>query len=67
METGFIRWRRKIPDGGGVLGERVETGVGEMVSQELSLGHSKFTFAQANRQAMSSAQVQDILEILNMS
>ena len=35
--------------------------------QELSLGHSKLTFAQANRQAMGSAQVQYILEILNMS
>ena len=50
-----------------MLGERTETGTGEMAYQELSLGHSKFTFAQANRQAMGTAQVQDISEILNMS
>ena len=49
-----------------MLGERTEAGTGEMVSQEFSLGHSKFTFAQADGQAMGTLQVQDILEILNM-
>ena len=50
-----------------MLGERTETGAGEMLSQELSLRHGKFTCAQANCQAMTSAQVQDISKILNMS
>ena len=67
LQSRFIRGRRKIRDGGGVLGEGAEAGAGEMVSQELSLRYSKFTFAQANRQAVNSAQVQDISEILNMS
>ena len=65
-KSGFIRGRRELHDGRGMLGERAETGTGEMVSQELSLGHSKFTFSQADRQAMGGAQVQDISEILNM-
>ena len=58
LQSRFIRGRRKLCDGGGILGERAETGTGEMVSQELSLQNSKFTFAQA----VSSAQVQDILD-----
>ena len=62
----FIRGRRKLSDGGGMLGERGETGDGEMVSKELSFRYSKLTFVQANCQAMSLPQVQDILEILNM-
>ena len=45
-----------------MIEERAETGAGEMVAQELSLGDSKLTFAQA----MSTAQLQDISEVLNM-
>ena len=67
LQSGFIRGRRKLCDGRGMLGERAETRTGEMVSKELSLRYSKFIFAQANCQAMSSAQVQDISEIQNMS
>ena len=63
LKSWFIRGSRELCDGRGMLGERMETGTGEMVSQELSLRHRKFTFAQADRQAMGSAQVQDILEI----
>ena len=37
LKSGFIRGRRELCDGGGMLGERTETGTGEMVSQELSL------------------------------
>ena len=37
-----------------MLGERTEFGAGEMMSQELSLRHSKLTLAQANCQAMRS-------------
>ena len=50
-----------------MLAERTKSGAGEMMSQELSFSHSKLTFAQANSQAMSLAQVQDISEVLNMS
>ena len=50
----------------GMLGERTQTGTGEMVSKELSLRYSELTFAQANRQAISLAQVQGISEMLNM-
>ena len=49
-----------------MLEERTETRPGEMVAQELSLRDSKLTFAQANRQAMGKAQLQDISEVLNM-
>ena len=67
MESRFIQGGRKISDGGGILGERTEPRTGEMMAQELSLGDSKLTFAQANHQAMGTAQLQDILEVLNMS
>ena len=40
LQSRFIRGRRKIGDGGGVLGEGAETGAGEMVSQEFSLRHT---------------------------
>ena len=53
-------------NGCGVPGERMETGTGETVSKELSLGNCKLTLAQANRQAMDSAQLQDVAEMLNM-
>ena len=52
--------------GEGMLGERTETGAGEIVSQDLSLGDGKLTFAQANCQAIGLAQLQDILEVLNI-
>ena len=47
-----------------MLGEKTKTKAGEMVSQELV--HSKLTFAQTNRQAMSLAQLQDN-RVLTMS
>ena len=49
-----------------MLGERMETGTGEVVSEELGLRNPKLTLAQANRQAMDSAQLQDVAEMLNM-
>ena len=53
-------------DGRGVLGQRMKAGTGESVSKELSLRHGKLTFAQGNRQAMGGAQLQDVMEMLNM-
>ena len=53
-------------NGGGVLGERMETGAGETTTQELSFGDGKLTLAQADCQAMGAAQLQDVLEMLNM-
>ena len=53
-------------NGCGVPGERMETGTGETVSKELSLGNCKLTLAQANRQAMDSAQLQNVAEMLNI-
>ena len=67
MKSRFIRRGKNLSDGRGVLGERVETGAGEMMSNELGLGDSELTFAQADRQAMGTAQLQDISEILNMT
>ena len=32
LKSGFIQGRRELHDGGGMLGERTETGIGEMVS-----------------------------------
>ena len=66
LKSGFIWGLRKLSDGVGMLEERTETRPGEMVAQELSLRDSKLTFAQANRQAMGKAQLQDISEVLNM-
>ena len=53
-------------NGGGVLWERVEAGTGEAMTQELDLRDSKLTFALANHQAMSTAQLQEVSEMLNM-
>ena len=64
MKSRFIRGQRKISDGGGVLWQRVKADTGESVSKELSLRHSKLALAQANRQAMGAAQLQDITEML---
>ena len=57
QKSRFIFRRRKISNGGGVLGKRMEAGTGEVVAEELSLGNSKLAFAQANCQAMDSAQL----------
>ena len=62
MKSRFIRGGRKIPDGRGVLGQGVKAGTGESVSQELGLRHSKLAFAQA----LGVAQLQDVMEMLNM-
>ena len=51
---------------GGVLQERVETRTGEAMTQELGLGDDKLTLAQVNCQAMDTAQLQDVSEVLNM-
>ena len=67
MKSRFIRGRREITNGRGVLQERMEARTGEAMSQELGLGNSKLTFAQANCQAMDRAQLQDVSEMLNMS
>ena len=66
LKSRFILGRRKITDGGGVLGQGVKAGTGESVSQELGLRHCKLPFAQANRQVMGTAQLQDVMEMLNM-
>ena len=49
-----------------MLEERAEAGTGEAMTQELGLGNSELTFAQANCQAVDSAQLQDFSEMLNM-
>ena len=67
LESRFIQGRRKLSDGGGMLGERTEPGTGEKMAQELGLGDGKLKFSQANHQAMGRSQLQDILEVLNMS
>ena len=56
MKSRFIQGWRKISDGRGMLQERAETGPGEVMTQELSLGNPELTFSQANRQAVGSAQ-----------
>ena len=66
LKSRFIRGLKKLSDGGGMLEERAETGAEEMVAQELSLGDSKLTFAQANHQAVDVAQLPDIYEAMNM-
>ena len=66
LQSRFIRGRRKIRDGKGVLGKGVEAGAGETVSQELGFRYGKLTLAQAYRQAMGAAQLQDVPEMLNM-
>ena len=52
-------------NGGGILLERIEAGTGEALAQELGLGDGELTLAQANCQAMGSAQLQDVSEMLN--
>ena len=59
LKCRFVHGRRKILDGGGVLGQRMQAGTGESVSKELSLRQGKLALAQANRQAMGA-------EMLNM-
>ena len=66
LQSRFIWGRRKICDGGGVLGKGVEAGAGETVSQELGFRYGKLTLAQAYRQAVGAAQLQDVSEMLNM-
>ena len=66
LKSRFIQGQRKILKGGGVFWERVETGTGEGMTQELSLGDGELTLAQANPQAMDTAQLQDVSEVLNM-
>ena len=66
LKSRFICWRGKLTDGSSVLRERMETGTGEAVAQELSLGNCKLTFVQANCQAMDPAQLQDVVEMMNM-
>ena len=44
----------------------METRTSEAVAKELGLGDCKLALAQANRQAMDSAQLQDVSEMLNM-
>ena len=66
LKSRVIHWQGKLTDGGGVLGERMETRTGEVVAKELSFRNCKLAFAQANRQAMDPAQLQDISERLNM-
>ena len=63
LKSRFICRRRKISDGGGVLGQRMQASTGESVSKELSLRHGKLTLAQA----IGAAQLQDVTEMLNMS
>ena len=49
-----------------MLGKRMEARTGEAMTKELSLPNSKFTLAQANCEAMNPAQLQKVLEVLNM-
>ena len=44
----------------------MEAGTGEAMTKELSLWNSKLTLAQANREAMDAAQLQDVSEMLNI-
>ena len=66
LETRLVPGRRKFTDGRGVLRQRMEAGAGEAVSEELGLRNGKLALAHANLQAMGSAQLQDVLEMLNM-
>ena len=66
LNTRFISGRRKIINGGGVLGKRVQAGTGESVSKKFGFRYGKLTLAQAYRKAMSAAQLQDVTEMLNM-
>ena len=43
----------KISDGGGMLEERAEAGIEEVITQELCFGNPELTFAQTNHQAVT--------------
>ena len=45
LESRFIRGRRKISDGRGMLEEKAEAGTGEAMTQELDLGNPELTIA----------------------
>ena len=47
-----------------MLGQRVQAGTGETVSKELCFMYGELTLAQAYRQAVGVAQLQDVLEML---
>ena len=49
-----------------MLTYRLETGPGEVITKELILKNNKLILAQANCQAVGSAQLQDISEMLNI-
>ena len=49
-----------------MLTYRLEAGTGEVMAKELILKNNKLTLAQANCQAVGSAQLQDISEMLNI-
>ena len=49
LKSRFICRQRKLFNGGGMLGKRMETRTGEAMAQELGLQNCKLTFAQANR------------------
>ena len=66
LKSRFIRGRREISAGGGMLGKRVEAGSGEVMTQEINIRNHIFTFAQANCQNIGTAQFQDVLKMLNM-
>ena len=66
LKSGFNQGRRKISDGGGMLEERAEAGTSEAMTQELCLRNPELTFTQANCQALDSAQLQNVSEMLNM-
>ena len=66
LKSRIIRGRREITNGGGVLGMGVKAGAGETVARELGFRYGEFTLAQAYRQAMGTAQLQYVFEMLNM-
>ena len=66
LKSGFIRGGRKISVGRGMLKESAEARTGETMTQELGFGNPELTFTQANLQAMDSAQLQEVSEMLNM-
>ena len=43
-----------------MLGKGMDAGTGEAMAIELGLRNGKLTFSQANRQAMGTAQLQDV-------
>ena len=63
LQTRLVCGWRKLTDGGGVLGQRMEAGTGETVSKELCLRHGQLALAHADCQAMGAAQLQDVTEM----